>query len=301
MNETLLPQPGAAPSLDPGDFCGVEWGLIGRVASRRGVQLVATNGMPNGRAFNHITSVKSVLGYSFRMPADVAIGQHGRSFQSVGPLNFYSPGASFTLRSSGPMTMAMCFMDPGFLASLAEREDGIRLGNLDLLPNIESERLIWLGREMFREAIEPGFAGALFAEAIGMAIVLEIARLDGARRSFDAPRRGGLAPWQLRRLESYVRDHLSEELTLDELALMLGISVRHLSRTVREAKGMGVHRWIAEWRIKEARRQLTETNLPIHEIARRSGFQNAAAFSTAFRTACGFAPGEFRRFIAEGR
>jgi AraC family transcriptional regulator len=153
---------------------------------------------------------------------------------------------------------------------------------------------------MLREAIQPGFASSLLAEAMGMSIALEIARYDGALRAGEE-HRGGLAPWQIRRLESYVRDHLSDQLTLSELARLLGISVRHLSRTMRETKGISVHRWIAECRFSEARRLLVETDLPIHEIARRSAFQSAAAFSTAFRAMSGFSPGSFRRLNMGGR
>jgi AraC family transcriptional regulator len=114
------------------------------------------------------------------------------------------------------------------------------------------------------------------------------------------PRRGGLAPWQMRRLDDYIRANLSENLTLHELAILLGISVRHLSRAVRQTKGVSLHRWIADYRLMEARQLLSETDLPINEIARRSAFRSAAAFSTAFRAATGFAPGEFRRLNTQG-
>ena len=84
-------------------------------------------------------------------------------------------------------------------------------------------------------------------------------------------------------------------LSLSELAALLDISVRHLSRAVRQAKGVSVHRWIVDRRLAEARRLLSETDLPIHEIALRCAFHSAAAFSAAFRSASGYAPGEFRR------
>ena len=132
----------------------------------------------------------------------------------------------------------------------------------------------------------------------GTAIAVEIGRCDGAQRPTQGQRRGGLAPWQMRRLEDYVHDHLSEELTLNELAQLLGISLRHLSRVVRQAKGVSVHRWIADCRILEARRLLAETDLPVQEIARRAAFHSPAAFATAFRAASDYAPVEFRRLIA---
>jgi AraC family transcriptional regulator len=265
------------------------------VGSARGVQLAATHGVPNGRTINSFKSIKSVFAYSPRMPADAAIRRSGRSFQAIGPLNFYSPGVSFQLRGNGPISNALCFLNPEFLTALAETEEGFRLGDLGLLSKIESKRLTDLGRAIYREAIEPGFASALFAEATGMAIVMELARLNGAHRADAEARRGHLAAWQMRRLESYVQERLASDLSLDELARLLGISVRQLSRTMRHEKGTSVHQWIAGCRVAKARRLLAETDLPIHEIARRTAFHSGAAFTTAFRAASGFAPVEFRR------
>lgn len=128
-----------------------------------------------------------------------------------------------------------------------------------------------------------------------MHAVLEIARYDGARRCDDTYLGGGLAPWQMRRLEDYVCAHLAGELTLTALADLLDISVRHLSRVVKQAKGLSVHRWVADLRIAEAQRLLSETNLPLHDIARRVAFMGAGAFSTAFRAASGLSPSDFRR------
>src|ERR1700722_266223 len=279
----------------PVEFCGVQWGLLGRVASVRGVEILATHGMPNDRILNEIKTVAAVLAYSLQTPADTALCPTGKPFRNVGPLNFYSADASFTLRGSGPMTMSLCFFSPAFLAALSETDSRFRLGDLGIVNNIESNRLVYLGRAMFREAIEPGFASSLFAESAGMAMALEIARLGGNRGPEDKPSRGGLAPWQMHRLDVYVHEHLSSDLTLTELAQLLGISVRQLSRAVRQEKGVSVHHWVAECRMAEARRLLNQTDLAVHEVGRLCAFQSAAAFSTAFRAASGFTPGEFRR------
>ena len=210
-----------------------------------------------------------------------------------GLLNFLAPGVSMTTRG-GPVMGVFCIFSPDFSKELSETDGRLRFDELDFLMDIGSERLAYLGRAMLRETIQPGFASSLFAESMGISIALEIARYDGALRSSEGCS-GRLAPWQIQRLESYVRDHLSDDLSLNELARLLGVSVRHLSRKVREAKGMSVHRWIAECRVAEARRLLAETELPVHEIAQRSAFRSVAAFSTAFRAASGFTPGEFRR------
>ena len=193
------------------------------------------------------------------------------------------------------MTVSGCTFSPPFLDDLAETEDGLRLDDFDIVAGIESPRLVDLCQAMFREAIAPGFASSVFADATGTAIALEIARYNGARRRDDRPLRGGLAPWQLQRLESYVNEHLSDELTVGELARLLGMSVRHLSRVVRKTKGMSIGQWIAQGRFLEARRLLLETDFPVSVIANRTGFRSTAAFSTAFRVSAGCTPSTFRR------
>jgi transcriptional regulator GlxA family with amidase domain len=66
---------------------------------------------------------------------------------------------------------------------------------------------------------------------------------------------------------------------------------------VRQAKGVSIHRWIVDSRLAEARRLLGETDLPIGEIAWRSAFRSASAFTSAFRASSGYAPAELRRLI----
>ena len=132
---------------------------------------------------------------------------------------------------------------------------------------------------------------------MGMQTALEIARCDGARRRDEASLRVGLAPWQVRRLEDYVCAHLADDLTLGELAELLDMSVRHLSRMVRHAKGKSVHRWVAELRVAEAQRLLSERIFRLGEIAGRVSFGGARTFSKAFRIASGFSPTEYRCLV----
>jgi AraC-like DNA-binding protein len=289
----------AAGRLRPVEFLGVQWGLLGRVASERGVQVLATHGMPNGRIENRLTVDTTMLAYTPRMPADAEVKRGRAPFRPLGSLCLATPGAPLTLRGDGSFTSSYCVLSPAFLAGLSETESELRIGAFTLTAPFESERLTSIGQQMLREVIAPGFGGALFAEAIGMAVAVEVARLAGSRGLDDEPRPGGLALWQKRRLESYIRAHLSDRLTLRELALLIGVSIRRLSQAIKLAHGVSLPRWIAEHRVAEARRLLIETDLPVDEIGRRCAFQSAAAFSAAFRAVAGCAPGAFRRLTLD--
>ena len=296
---TLQSQSRPARLAEPVRVGGVQIGSLGHIASPRGVEVLAVDGLPNDRTENQFMTVSWCLSYLLRRPADSAMSVNQSPFEAARPINFSAPGVSVTTRYRGPVTGALCIFSPKFFSRLSETENGLPIDGIDFLADVQSERLTYLGGLMFHEAVDPGFASSLFAEAIGMEIALEIVRYDDARRVDGGLRHGGLAPWQMRRLESYIHDNLSDDLSLSELAGLLGISVRHLSRAVKQARGVSVHRWIAERRFAEARRLLSETDLPIHEIAQRSAFRSASAFTAAFRSASGIAPGEFRRLTSD--
>jgi len=293
----MLSQSTPALRLNPVEVCGVPSELLGRAESDRGVQLVAYQYKLNSEIEYTVATDAPAFSYILKAPVDTSLTREGRSCE--GRFNYFVPGAPLALRGTGLMIGVICIFSPSFLAGLSQIEIGHPLTEIGLMTDIESERLIYLGRAMFREAVEPGFASALFAEAMGMVSALEIARYERAHQTDQGPSHGGLAPWQMRRLETHIRAHLSQALPLKSLGRLIGISARHLSRAVRRAKGVSVYRWISDFRLAEARRLLTETDLPIHEIARRSAFQSSGAFSTAFRAASGYTPGEFRRLPVE--
>jgi AraC-like DNA-binding protein len=287
--------PAPSPRSRSVDIGSVRMGLLGHVGSPRGVRIIAIDGMPNDRGDCQVTTTLRFLSYLPRIPADGTISLNRRPARLAGPLNFLAPGVSMAMHGSGPVRGALCIFDQSFLTDLAETESRLRFDEIDFMASIDSARMTYLGQAMLREALQPGFASSLGAEAIGLQIALEITRYDGATPSSEPHRSGGLAAWQMKRLASYIHEHLSDDLTLHALANLLGISVRHLSRAIRQAEGVSAHRWIANFRFAEARRLLAQTDLPVSEIAQRSAFQSAAAFATAFRAASGFSPSEFRR------
>ncbi|MFW6335626.1 MAG: helix-turn-helix domain-containing protein [Phycisphaeraceae bacterium] len=103
------------------------------------------------------------------------------------------------------------------------------------------------------------------------------------------------------RAAGYVRDHVSEPMTASVLAEALGVSRRLLEMRMRAALNQSPHDMIREARLHEARRLLTQTDLPLARVAAASGFSNAAYFSTHFRREAGVPPSQFRRDTRRGQ
>ncbi|MEL6256927.1 MAG: helix-turn-helix transcriptional regulator, partial [Bacteroidota bacterium] len=58
--------------------------------------------------------------------------------------------------------------------------------------------------------------------------------------------------------------------------------------------GCGVHDYIIDYRIKEARKLLEDKDLSIKEIAYRTGFTSPSYFSTIFKSKMNVSPTNYR-------
>ncbi|HMV67887.1 MAG TPA: helix-turn-helix transcriptional regulator [Myxococcota bacterium] len=78
------------------------------------------------------------------------------------------------------------------------------------------------------------------------------------------------------------------------LARVSGLSEAHFSRSFKDAFGVPPHRYLLTRRIAEARALLLDTDLPVLEIALRTGWRSPGTFGRTFRDVTGESPGELR-------
>jgi AraC family transcriptional regulator len=112
---------------------------------------------------------------------------------------------------------------------------------------------------------------------------------------FGREKKGGLAPWQVRRVAEMTRKNLDGRIHLCDLARECGLSVSHFTRTFRKSFGMSPCRWLLERRIDRSKELLVTSRLPIADIAIRSGFSDQTTFTRAFGRVVGDSPGRWRR------
>jgi len=110
----------------------------------------------------------------------------------------------------------------------------------------------------------------------------------------SAPRRG-LADWQVKRVTTYMHEHLDQEIGLQELAALVDLSRFHFCTAFRMATGHTPHEWLTVQRIQRAKALLRDPKLSITDIALTVGYQTSSAFAATFRKIAGVTPTEFRR------
>ena len=99
-------------------------------------------------------------------------------------------------------------------------------------------------------------------------------------------------------LKAYLRLNPDQDVSLDALGERFGVSRRHITRMFREGTGCSIGEFQQRVRLETACELLSETDLPIGEIAFRVGFDSRAALARAMRRADGRSPSEVRRRVA---
>ncbi|MCR5354383.1 MAG: AraC family transcriptional regulator [Lachnospiraceae bacterium] len=98
----------------------------------------------------------------------------------------------------------------------------------------------------------------------------------------------------IRSVTSYVREHLTEEINIEDIAEELFISRSYLSSKFKKETGITLSQYIQDQRIKKAQELLTTTNKSILEISTYLGFSSQGYFQNVFKKIVGITPREYR-------
>lgn len=111
----------------------------------------------------------------------------------------------------------------------------------------------------------------------------------------STPPRGGLAPWQARKVERYLRATLDRSVRVEDLAKQVSLSASHFSAAFKTSFGATPHTYIIRLRLELARRLMLTTREKLSQIALQCGLADQAHLSKLFRREVGETPGAWRR------
>lgn len=99
---------------------------------------------------------------------------------------------------------------------------------------------------------------------------------------------------RIREALDYIQRHLDHPIDVATLSRAVNLSPSRFAHLFREQTGQSPLRAVEAHRVRYAQQLLVHTDLPISEVARRCGFEDAFYFSRRFRRAAGQSPSELR-------
>lgn len=103
------------------------------------------------------------------------------------------------------------------------------------------------------------------------------------------------------RAKQFIRDHITEDLTLGQVAAAVHTSIFYFCKLFRKVTSMTFTEFVSRTRVEKAKNLLLNPHLRITEIAFESGFQSLTHFNRVFRTIVGESPTSYRAHLQSHR
>ena len=98
---------------------------------------------------------------------------------------------------------------------------------------------------------------------------------------------------EMARAVQFLHEHLTEVLTLEQIARECSMSTSKLKQLFRDKAGCGPISYLIDLRIKKAKQLIHEGEMNVSEIAESLGFVSPHYFSRQFKKATGMSPSEY--------
>ena len=174
-----------------------------------------------------------------------------------------------------------------------------------------ADQLIWpygtvdpvvyhLGQTLLSSLEHPHHTSKIFLDHVLHALNCHIVCSYGGVR-ISAPRyRGGLTSLQMRRATGLLEAHMDGKITLQQVAEVCELSVSHFARAFKQTFRKPPYQWLTERRVDRARDLMTNSRLPLADIAVQCGFADQSALNRSFKRIHGVTPGTWRRRTTRG-
>jgi AraC family transcriptional regulator len=135
----------------------------------------------------------------------------------------------------------------------------------------------------------------LIVDAMSAALAAHMLRGYNAFEVVERPLERSLGKLEVARLTEFIEDNLDKTISLEELAAVVNVSRFHFSRLFKRSIGSTAIAFVEQCRIRRAQSLITDTDLPLAEIALAVGFADQSHFTRRFHRHVGCTPAVFAR------
>ena len=149
--------------------------------------------------------------------------------------------------------------------------------------------------ELFRHGVrefegqEPGWEEIVLGNTLQILVYLRRAVRDRTAAPLKAEK-----PELLDQVLAYIEEHLSEKITLEDIAKHFWVSQSTISQTFRNKLGVSFYRCVTQRRLIAAKNLIIE-GTPLESVGRKVGFSDYSSFYRAFKQEFGISPRQYRK------
>ena len=134
----------------------------------------------------------------------------------------------------------------------------------------------------------------LYTDSLANVLAVHLLRHHATTRPELPTYKGGLPQRQLVQVLDYIDAHLSREITLADLAKLVGMSQFHFGRLFKQSLGLSPYQYLLQQRVERAKQLLKQTDNPVAAIALDCGFNSHSHLGRKFRQLTGITPRAYR-------
>lgn len=222
-------------------------------------------------------------------PGDLAIILPGQTFRGEKDLLNIGTLSWIHLQVEKINTLGMAL---GIWSSLSKSEcitigKILSLNNMPIVKFKDAQGILLSLREELQNQ-EIGFVTRTnqLIDELFICIARQSTRQNNSQRDF---------PQTFMKLEQTLRQNLSHQWTVEEMAALIGLGTTTFTEKVKNYTGFSPLNYLINIRISEAIKLLKRQEENVTDIALNTGFYSSQHFSTTFKKLTGYTPSEFRK------
>jgi AraC family transcriptional regulator len=276
----------------------------GKLIWRLGAGRMAKPKFEAGRFYGAVVNQWKVGNLSFsesvyRPGAQIKRHVHSRPYFSILLYGGYREIYSGGVRECGPATAVLHapgevhsdqFLGGGgriFRFEIVDEADSCLARQICATVEVRNGQVRCLAARLYWESRSLDCFSPLAAEALALEIISEATRNTFKEDNCGTP------SWLVQAIE-LLHETLPDNLTVKQIANMVGVHPVHLARVFRRRYRCSIGEYARNWRVEVASRQLATSTGPIARVAADAGFADQSHLCRTFKTVSGLTPNEFR-------
>ena len=151
------------------------------------------------------------------------------------------------------------------------------------IEDFESERDTMLGLVSIFTSAEGEY------RAVGSAILKQL-----LLKAVETVDENALPARMVEALDKYIRDNAGDDISNTEIGAIFGYHPFYISKVLKDRKGTTLRQYIIAYRLKLAKKLLSESAKSVNEVAEECGFNDPSYFTKTFKNVVGMTPKDYR-------